>query len=212
MLYGYVRVSTAFEKTKDRNQTFDRQLEILKQYGILEEHIFQDRITGGSETADRLGYNDLMDAVNPGDTIYVTEMSRFSRSLQDLISSCEELMKKQIGIYFIKERIEIGTDGLSPMNKFIFQLFGAFNEFEKSLIQSRVKEGMAAAKANGVKLGRPSRLKDEMIEEIKFDYLSGSTYDDLQEKYNVTRPSLAKILKPLKKEKKTKLTKVVDFN
>ena len=212
MLYGYVRVSTAFEKTKDRNQTFDRQLEILKQHGILEEHIFQDRITGGSETADRLGYNDLMDAVNPGDTIYVTEMSRFSRSLQDLISSCEELMKKQIGIYFIKERIEIGTDGLSPMNKFIFQLFGAFNEFEKSLIQSRVKEGMAAAKANGVKLGRPSRLKDEMIEEIKFDYLSGSTYDDLQEKYNVTRPSLAKILKPLKKEKKSKLTKVVDFN
>lgn len=212
MLYGYVRVSTAFEKTKDRNQTFDRQLEILKQYGILEEHIFQDRITGGSETADRLGYNDLMDAVNPGDTIYVTEMSRFSRSLQDLISSCEELMKKQIGIYFIKERIEIGTDGLSPMNKFIFQLFGAFNEFEKSLIQSRVKEGMAAAKANGVKLGRPSRLKDEMIEEIKFDYLSGSTYDDLQEKYNVTRPSLAKILKPLKKDKKSKLTKSVDFN
>lgn len=212
MLYGYVRVSTAFEKTKDRNQTFDRQLEILKQHGILEEHIFQDRITGGSETADRLGYNDLMEAVNPGDTIYVTEMSRFSRSLQDLISSCEELMKKQIGIYFIKERIEIGTDGLSPMNKFIFQLFGAFNEFEKSLIQSRVKEGMAAAKANGVKLGRPSRLKDEMIEEIKFDYLSGSTYDDLQEKYNVTRPSLAKILKPLKKEKKSKLTKAVDFN
>lgn len=212
MLYGYVRVSTSFEKTKDRNQTFDRQLEILKQYGILEEHIFQDRITGASETADRLGYNDLMDAVNPGDTIYVTEMSRFSRSLQDLISSCEELMKKQIGIYFIKERIEIGTDGLSPMNKFIFQLFGAFNEFEKSLIQSRVKEGMAAAKANGVKLGRPSRLKDEMIEEIKFDYLSGSTYDDLQEKYNVTRPSLAKILKPLKKEKKSKLTKAVDFN
>ena len=121
-------------------------------------------------------------------------------------------MKKQIGIYFIKERIEIGTDGLSPMNKFIFQLFGAFNEFEKSLIQSRVKEGMAAAKANGAKLGRPSRLKDEMIEEIKFDYLSGSTYDDLQEKYNVTRPSLAKILKPLKKEKKSKLTKAVDFN
>ncbi len=212
MLYGYVRVSTAFEKTKDRNQTFDRQLEILKQHGILEEHIFQDRITGGSETADRLGYNDLMDAVNPGDTIYVTEMSRFSRSLQDLISSCEELMKKQIGIYFIKERIEIGTDGLSPMNKFIFQLFGAFNEFEKSLIQSRVKEGMAAAKANGVKLGRPSKLRDDMVEAIKFDYLTGSTYDDLQEKYNVTRPSLAKILKPLKKEKKSKLTKAVDFN
>lgn len=204
MLYGYARVSTAFEKTKDRNQTFDRQIEILKQHGILEENIYSDRITGGSETSERIGYADLMNKVMPGDTIYVTEMSRFSRSLQDLISSCETLMKKQIGVVFLKERIEIGTDGLSPMNKFIFQLFGAFNEFEKSLIASRVKEGMAAAKANGTKLGRPSRLKDDMIDLIKFDYLSGSTYDELQEKYGVTRPSLAKICKPLSKERKEK--------
>lgn len=204
MLYGYARVSTAFEKTKDRNQTFDRQIEILKQHGILEENIYSDRITGGSETSERIGYADLMNRVMAGDTIYVTEMSRFSRSLQDLISSCETLMKKQIGVVFLKERIEIGTDGLSPMNKFIFQLFGAFNEFEKSLIASRVKEGMAAAKANGTKLGRPSRLKDDMIDLIKFDYLSGSTYDELQEKYGVTRPSLAKICKPLSKERKEK--------
>lgn len=204
MLYGYARVSTAFEKTKDRNQTFDRQLEILKQHGILEENIYSDRITGGSETSERIGYADLMNKVMPGDTIYVTEMSRFSRSLQDLISSCETLMKKQIGVVFLKERIEIGTDGLSPMNKFIFQLFGAFNEFEKSLIASRVKEGMAAAKANGTKLGRPSKLKDDMIDLIKFDYLSGSTYDELQEKYGVTRPCLAKICKPLTKQKKEK--------
>lgn len=204
MLYGYARVSTAFEKTKDRNQTFDRQIEILKQHGILEENIYSDRITGGSETSERIGYADLMNKVMPGDTIYVTEMSRFSRSLQDLISSCETLMKKQIGVVFLKERIEIGTDGLSPMNKFIFQLFGAFNEFEKSLIASRVKEGMAAAKANGTKLGRPSKLKDDMIDLIKFDYLSGSTYDELQEKYGVTRPCLAKICKPLTKQKKEK--------
>lgn len=204
MLYGYARVSTAFEKTKDRNQTFDRQIEILKQHGILEENIYSDRITGGSETSERIGYADLMNKVMSGDTIYVTEMSRFSRSLQDLISSCETLMKKQIGVVFLKERIEIGTDGLSPMNKFIFQLFGAFNEFEKSLIASRVKEGMAAAKANGTKLGRPSKLKDDMIDLIKFDYLSGSTYDELQEKYGVTRPCLAKICKPLTKQKKEK--------
>ena len=204
MLYGYARVSTAFEKTKDRNQTFDRQIEILKQHGILEENIYSDRITGGSDTSDRIGYMDLMNKVMPGDTIVVTEMSRFSRSLQDLISSCETLMKKQIGVHFLKERIEIGTDGLSPMNKFIFQLFGAFNEFEKSLIASRVKEGMAAAKANGTKLGRPSKLKDEMVELIEFDYLSGSTYDELQEKYGVTRPCLAKICKPLTKQKKEK--------
>lgn len=210
MLYGYARVSTDYEKAKDRNQTFERQIKILTDYGVKEENIFKDRITGGSDASDRIGYNDLMKVLVSGDTIIVTEMSRFSRSLQDLISTCEDLMKKQIGIYFLKERIEIGTDGLSPMNKFIFQLFGAFNEFEKSLIQSRVKEGMAAAKAKGVKLGRPSRMKDDMIEAIKFDYMTGSTYDELQKKYNVTRPSLAKILKPLTKERRERF-EVVGF-
>lgn len=210
MIYGYARVSTAFEKTKDRNQTFERQLKILTDYGVKEENVFKDRITGGSDAVDRIGYADLMNTVQSGDTIVVTEMSRFSRSLQDLIATCEDLMKKQIGITFLKERIEIGTDGLSPMNKLMFQLFGAFNEFEKALIASRVKEGMAAAKANGTKLGRPSKLQDGMEEQIKFDYLTGSTYDELQEKYGVTRPCLAKICKPLTKEKRRRL-KTVDL-
>lgn len=210
MLYGYARVSTTFEQAKDRNQTFERQLKILTDYGVKEENIFKDRITGGSDTINRVGYNDLMKTIKSGDTIIISEMSRFSRSLQDLIATCEDLMKKQIGVYFIKERIEIGTDGLSPINKFIFQLFGAFNEFEKTLIAERVKEGLEAAKAKGVKLGRPSRMKDDMIEAIKFDYMTGSTYDDLQKKYNVTRPSLAKILKPLTKQRREKY-EVVGF-
>lgn len=211
MLYGYVRVSTQFEESKEKNQTFDRQLKILKDYGIKEKNIFKDRITGGSKTEDRAGYNELMATVMAGDTIVVSEMSRFSRSLQDLITSCNELMQRQIGIKFLKENIEIGTDGLSPMNKFIFQLFGAFNEFEKSLIQSRIKEGLSAKKAQGVKLGRPSKFDDEQLQAIIFDYKMGATYDELQEKYPMSRRTLANIVKPYSKERSKKL-KVIAFD
>ena len=203
MLYGYARVSTAFEKTKDRNQTFDRQEEILNQYGITQENLFCDRISGGSDTKDRVEYNNLMKIVLPGDMIYVTEMSRFSRSLQDLIASVNYLMEKQVGIKFIKEGIEIGASGLSPMNKFIFQLFGAFNEFEKSLIAERVKQGMQASKAKGNVLGRPLKLDEETRKALIYDFVEeGMIYDDLQVKYKISRATVASICKPHSSERR----------
>ena len=211
MLYGYMRVSTLFEEAKDKNQTFDRQIKILTDYGIKEENIFKDRITGGSEAYSRPGFDEMMGTLVAGDTIIVSEMSRFSRSLQDMIETCNDLMKRQIGVKFIKEKIEIGTDGLSPINKFIFQLFGAFNEFEKSLIQSRIKEGLAAKKAQGVKLGRPTKFDPSEQEKIIFDFKSGATYIELMERYHISKATLAKIVKPYSKERSKKL-KVIAFN
>lgn len=196
MLYGYARVSTAFESTKSRNQTFDRQEMILKENGVLQENLFCDRITGGSNTKDREEYDKLMRILLPGDMIYVSEMSRFSRSLQDLIASVNYLMEKQVGIKFIKEGIEIGSSGLSPMNKFIFQLFGAFNEFEKSLIAERVKQGMQASKAKGNKLGRKNKLDNLTQQNMINDFVNGMIYDDLVVKYKVSRPTVASICKP----------------
>lgn len=210
MLYGYARVSTAFEQTKDRNQTFERQEKILTDYGVAKERIFEDRITGGSSASDRTAYKNLMNVCVPGDMIYVSEMSRISRSLQDLMIQIENLMKRQIGIRFIKEGIEIGAEGLSPMNKMLFQIIGAFNEFEKSLIAERVSQGMQASKARGVKLGRPT-IDEEIEKQIIFDYKSGLRYDDLEEKYNISRPTIARICKPYTKDKRKKFEKAIEF-
>ena len=201
-MYGYMRVSTVYEQAKYKNQTFDRQLKILTDYGINTNNIFEDRITGGSETETRKGYNDLMSVIQEGDIIVVSEMSRFSRSLTDLIESVNTLMHRKIGIKFLKENIEIGTDGLSPMNKLLFQLFGAFNEFEKDLIRSRVIEGLASAKARGVKLGRPDTISKETKELVLADYMMGSSYDELQERYKISRPTISRICKPFSKKRK----------
>lgn len=200
MKYGYMRVSTTFENTKERNQTFDRQLMILKENGVEEENIFQERISGGISTSKRVEYDRLMKTVRKGDTIVVTEMSRFSRSLQDLIESVNKLTDEGIGIVFIKENITIDSNGLNPMNKLIFQLFGAFAEFEKSLIAERVKMGMKASKEKGTVLGRPKRNID--MEGFINDYTFGNyTYEELAEKYNISRASVGLLIKKIKSER-----------
>ena len=126
MIYGYMRVSSSFEEKKERNQSFDRQLMILREKGVEEQNIFQDRISGGVSTKDRPQFDKMMSILKKGDMIIVTEMSRFSRSLQDLIETVNKLTAKKIGVTFLKENIVVDDNGLNPMNKFIFQLFGAF--------------------------------------------------------------------------------------
>ena len=196
MIYGYARVSTAFETTKDRNQTFDRQLMILKEHGVKEENIFCDRISGKTSTREREAFDKLMNIVLPGDEIVVSEMSRFSRSLTDLIHSLDTLIKRQIGIYFIKENMRISGSGLDPMNRLMIQLLGAFNEFERNIIAQRVHEGMQASKLKGTKLGRPQVISDETKQKIINDYISGISYRTLEVKYQISLPTLTKICKP----------------
>ena len=169
MIYGYMRVSTAFENAKERNQSFDRQLMILKEKGVVEENIYQDRISGGVSTKERPQFDKMFKELKEGDMIYVSEMSRFSRSLQDLIESVNILINKKIGITFIKECIVIDENGLNPMNKFMFQLFGAFAEFEKALIAERVKQGMQASIAKGNKMGAKNKIDESLQDDFIID-------------------------------------------
>ena len=200
MIYGYMRVSTSFEEKKERNQSFDRQLMILREKGMEEQNIFQDRISGGVSTKDRPQFDKMMSILKKGDMIIVTEMSRFSRSLQDLIETVNKLTAKKIGVTFLKENIVVDDNGLNPMNKFIFQLFGAFAEFEKSLIAERVKMGMQAAKMQGKKLGAKEKLTDEDKSHFVYDYYSGMPYEKLQEKYGISKPTVISMAKTLKLE------------
>ena len=111
----------------------------------------------------------------------------------------------------LKEKLEFGTKESSPMAKFQLHLFGAIAEYEKSLIQSRVCEGLDAARARGVKLGRPKVYDEVMKQQVIFDYKSGLTYDDLMAKYHITRPTISKWCKEFHNERKEKL-RVVTFD
>lgn len=185
--YGYIRVSTQISDTRANNQTFDRQLKILHDNGVSDENIFKERISGGVSTTERPEWEKLLQVVQSGDMIIVSEMSRLARSLTDLINTVNHLISMNVGIRFIKENINVSSNGLDSMNKLIFNLFGAFAEFEKDLISERTKQGLQAKKEQGVKLGRKQTYSDEQVKEILKEYEENLiTIEDIAKKYSVS--------------------------
>jgi DNA invertase Pin-like site-specific DNA recombinase len=96
----------------------------------------------------------LLNRLSPGDTLLVSELSRLGRSLSQIIFLVDQLIEKQVRFVAIKEGIELeGSTDLRT--KVMITLFGLFAEIERDLISERTKEGLAKARLNGKRLGRP---------------------------------------------------------
>ncbi len=96
----------------------------------------------------------LIDTLKPGDRLLVSELSRLGRSLHQILQIVDRLIHKEVRFVAIKESIRFeGKQNLQT--KAMIALFGLFAEVERDLIAERTKEGLAAAKAKGTRLGRP---------------------------------------------------------
>ena len=85
------------------------------------------------------------------DVICAWDVSRLGRSLQHLISLLSDFHSKDVGLYLHQQ----GVDTTTPSGKAMFSMMGVFAEFERAMIQERVKAGLARARAQGKRLGRP---------------------------------------------------------
>ena len=108
--YGYARVS----KADDEARNLETQLEILVDHGIREELVFSDVASG--RTMNRTGWLDLMSRVQPGDTIVVAFLDRFSRNFGKGVRIQAELTGRDIGIVAVRENIDTTDEG--PTAKF----------------------------------------------------------------------------------------------
>ena len=99
----------------------------------------------------------LKDAVRGKfDLIAVWSLDRLGRSLQHLIETVNQLQEVGVDLYMHQQAIDTST----ASGKLAFSIFGAFAEFERSIIRERVRSGLDRAKRNGTKLGRPTNLND----------------------------------------------------
>ena len=89
---------------------------------------------------------------------------------------------------------------MDAMNKLMFNMFGAFAEFEKQIISDRTKQGLRAKKAQGVVLGRP--VERPLTSEFEQDYRAGYSYIELCEKYNMAKGTVARLVKEIKAKDK----------
>ena len=142
MKVAYVRVSTI-----EQNEA--RQMEALKDYDI--EKFFVEKVSG--KNTARPEFLKMMDFVREGDTVYVSEWSRLSRSTMDLLNTVNNLNDKGVKIVSLKENFDTST----PQGKLMLTLFAGLAEYERALILERQRDGIAIAKAQGKYTGRRER-------------------------------------------------------
>ena len=179
MLVGYVRVST----TDDRQSTA-LQRDALLAAGVDERNIYEDRASGSR--ADRPSLKACIEFLRPGDVLVVWKLDRLGRSLPHLIDMVSGLRQRGVGFRSLTESL----DTTSAMGEFIFHVFGALAQYERSLIQERVQAGLEAARRRGRYGGRPRRLDAEKIDAAKALLASGTTVTATARTLGIPRSTL----------------------
>ena len=158
--YGYARVS----KADDEARNLETQLGVLADHGIREDLIFSDVASG--RTMNRSGWLDLMSRVQPGDTIVVAFLDRFSRNFEEGVHIQAELTGRNIGIVAVRENID--TTDESPSGKFFRRSMLAQGAYQVDSASERIKLGLDRAWAGRKEVGRTPALSPEQVEECRW--------------------------------------------
>ena len=172
---GYIRVSSYSQNT-------DRQLS-----GVELDQTFTEKAS--AKNANRPQLKACLEWLRDGDTLHVHSIDRLARNLFDLQDLVEKLTSKGVTVQFHKENLTFSGNE-NAMQKLMLQMMGAFAEFERTLINERRKEGMAAAKAAGKQIGAKRKLSDEDVIVIKQRLARGDTKKGLAQEYGVSRQTL----------------------
>jgi len=187
---AYLRVST------NKQELENQRLEILKyaqKEGLKINTVMELQISSRKTTKARQ-IDSLLEALQEGDTLIVSELSRLGRSVGQIIQIVDTLIKKKIKFIAVKQGMIINgkTD---IQTKVMVTMFGLFAEIERDLISERTKAGLAAARAKGKLLGRPkgtlgkSKL-DGKEEEIKGFLAKGVNKTAIAKILEVSRTAL----------------------
>ena len=191
-VYGYCRCST-----NDTKQDINRQVRELKAMGATDTTIYTEYVSGMKK--DKTELNKLLENIKSGDTLTVTEISRITRSTKQLCDIIDFVQARKIKLV-IKNSITIDcTNGeLDAMTKAFLQMAGVFSELEHDMICSRVKSGVANARAKGKKIGRPSITMAQIPDKVKEKYnlyKSGElTKCEYAKVCGISRPTLDKYI------------------
>lgn len=183
MRVGYVRVSTV-----EQNEA--RQIEGLKRHDI--EKWYIEKVSG--KNTNRAKLKEMMATLQSGDTVYIHDFSRLARSTSDLLAMVEELNSRGIHLVSNKENIDTST----PTGKLMLTMIGAINEFERTNMLERQREGIAIAKRDNKyqKCGRKKVEMDENGNRAVQQYFDGDlNKSELASILAVSRNTVDRILK-----------------
>ena len=191
--YGYARCSTNEDK-----QDINRQIRELKAAGA-DEVIFEYE-HGDAKVKKELHM--LLDMAASGDTIITLEVSRLSRSTQQLCEILDIVKEKHLRLMIVGSiTIDCRNGEVDPMSKAFLEMSGVFAELELSMIRTRVRSGMQNARDKGKKIGRPQTTRDDIPANFYKHYPSyaagNMNVSELARICGLSRPTVYKYLRLL---------------
>ena len=189
--YGYARCST-----NESKQDINRQIKELRAAGA-EEVVFEYE-HGDAKVKEQLQM--LLEMAAAGDTIITLEVSRLSRSTQQLCEIVEVIKRKHLRLVIVGSiTVDCRNGDIDPMSQAFIQMSAVFAELELSIIRARVRSGIANAKAKGKKVGRPHLTKEDIPASFMKHYPAlvewKMNVSELARVCGISRPTVYKYMK-----------------
>jgi len=167
--YGYIRVSS-----KDQNEV--RQLIAMREAGVSEKHIFRDKQSG--KNFDRPAYQRMMKKLQPDDTLIIKSIDRLGRNYEEILEQWRIITKEKRAAIVVLDMPLLDTRQGRDLTgtliaDIVLQLLSYVAQTEREFIRQRQAEGIAAAKATGVRFGRPPMERPERFNEVFAEWCSG---------------------------------------
>ncbi len=168
-MYGYIRVST-------REQNEDRQVIAMREFGVPDGNVVTDKQSG--KDFARPGYRRLLRKLKPGDTLVLKSIDRLGRNYDEILEQWRLLTKeKRVEIVVLDMPLLDTRQGRDLMGTLIadivLQLLSYVAQTEREFIRQRQAEGIAAAKARGVRFGRKPKKRPEEYERLREEWRAG---------------------------------------
>lgn len=179
MIIGYLRVSA-------NTQSHARQTRGMKE---LCDKLYVE--TGSAAADTRPVFEQVLARLKRGDTLLVWDMDRAFRSTEDAIVHARDLQAR--GVKF--QAVNFVIDTVTADGNYAYQMNAAAAERERRKISERTKQGLAAARARGARLGRPPKMTPSQVDAARAAYEAGqSTLSDLAARYGVHPSTVARTL------------------
>ncbi|ACS79492.1 recombinase family protein [Maridesulfovibrio salexigens] len=188
---AYLRVSTT------KQDVDNQELEILKYCSVRDIKVdtWFKLAMSSSKSMSKRRINELLNSLNEGDILLVSELSRLGRSLSQIVSIVDVLVSKKVEFIAIKQNIHIKDGEQDISTKVMVSTFALMAEIEKDLLSSRTKVALAKRREQGLTLGRKkgsrSSKLDDRVDEIQSLLDRGLNKSSIGKIFGVTPQSMS---------------------
>lgn len=183
-VFAYGRVSTTQQSTENQ------RLEITNTGFQIDYWFADDGVSGKVCARQRPQFSRMLDKIRDGETLVVSKLDRLGRDAVDVLQTVQSLADRNIKIIVL----QLGnTDLSSPTGRLLLTMLAAVASMERDLLIERTQAGLMRAKAEGKKLGRPSKTTSEQKAEIVLRRCNGETISQLARNFGVSRATILAI-------------------